>query len=213
MSMRFLVLESDPGVASEIDAALRADGRQVVRCHEVGAPAFPCNGIDAPCPIDAGVAAAVVVRSPARPSPTAYEDGVACALRARVPLVVASPGPAGTYDRYATEVIPSDDADAVVAALARAATARSASHEEQARVAIASVLDRRRGDGQHVPEADDVAVVVRRRADGTLAVGLQLPEEAPPGLESELAHRVHAALRRWDHGAARIDVGVTDVRS
>lgn len=208
MSLRFLVIESDPGVAGEVDAALRAEGHEVVHCHEAGAPAFPCVGIDGPCPVERGVAAAVLVRSAGRPAPTAYEDGVSCALRARVPLVVAAPLPSGAYDRMAAQVVTTDDADVVAAAVLRAAAGRSLGHEERAAAAVASVLDRRRADGQEVPDASDVGVAVVRRADGSLSVTLTLPSGAGHGLDSELAHRVHAALRAHDHRAARIDVGV-----
>lgn len=89
--MRVLVLESDPRAATVAGQAVEAAGHEVVRCFAPGVGAFPCRALEvgAMCPVDEGVDVALLVRSRPWPKPTALERGGICALRARVPLVVA----------------------------------------------------------------------------------------------------------------------------
>jgi hypothetical protein len=87
--LQILLLESHPTTGADAAAALTAAGHEVVRCHAVGSPGFPCIGLtnrDA-CPIRDGVDVAVDVRRSAGAEPTALEDGVGCALRSGVPVV------------------------------------------------------------------------------------------------------------------------------
>src|SRR5205807_4199387 len=53
--LKVLVLESDQGAADVAREELTAAGHVVLRCHEPGAPAFPCNALakDQRCPLDA----------------------------------------------------------------------------------------------------------------------------------------------------------------
>jgi hypothetical protein len=88
-----MVLESEPGAACTAVTALRRAGHRVHRCHEPGLGSFPCNGLlDAKtCPLAAHVDVTLLVRSHVSPTPTPFEDGVSCAIRAGVPLVEAGP--------------------------------------------------------------------------------------------------------------------------
>ncbi len=202
--MRIVVLESDPGSAGAVRAGLEQAGHTVVRCHDPQRPTFPCAGIEQECPLDGpGADAAVVVRSAARQTPTGYENGVTCAVRQRVPLVVVSPTGASPYARYAEAVLDGEDVGAVVAAVAQAATGRSAGHEAAATAAVHQVL------AHHGIEhlAGGIAVEVRRSPVG-LDVRLRLAPEVSPALRGELADRVHAAVRAYDPAAHRLDVGV-----
>jgi hypothetical protein len=66
--MRVLLLEGDPGAAAGAAAELAEAGHELSRCHEAGAPAFPCRGLAEPgtCPLEREhIDVAVVVR-PAR---------------------------------------------------------------------------------------------------------------------------------------------------
>ncbi len=86
-----LVVGTDDWALDQGAAALDSAGMQVLRCHEPGAPAFPCNALipGGVCPLDAGFD--VVLTTRARPTPTIQpgEIGVVCALRTGRPLVVA----------------------------------------------------------------------------------------------------------------------------
>lgn len=84
-----LLLESHPGVAEPSAQALAEAGHRVHRCHPAGDTGYACVGLtgDHTCPIDGHVDAAVLVRAHGTSAPTPYEDGVRCAVRARVPVV------------------------------------------------------------------------------------------------------------------------------
>lgn len=88
-----LVLESHDGVAAAVAESLESAGHRLFRCHEPGAANFPCAALadGGACPLDAGIDVAVTVRTQS-PWPTAREDGVACALRAGVPVVEVNDG-------------------------------------------------------------------------------------------------------------------------
>lgn len=88
-----LVLESHDGVAAAVADRLEAAGHQLFRCHEPGAANFPCTALadGGVCPLETGIDVAVTARAQA-PWPTAREDGVACALRAGVPVVEVNDG-------------------------------------------------------------------------------------------------------------------------
>ena len=118
-----LVLESDARAAERAIALLAGAGHEVVRCHEPGLPAFPCNALmpDGGCPIErGGVDVAVVVRSHPWPRPSTLEDGAVCAIRRGVPLVVAGRTILDPYERWASVV--TNGVDDVVDAVERAAT-------------------------------------------------------------------------------------------
>jgi len=71
--------------------ALADAGSPVLRCHEPGAPAFPCNALveGRTCPLDIGFDVVATVRARAGGAPAQSEFGVVCGVRAGVPLVVA----------------------------------------------------------------------------------------------------------------------------
>lgn len=68
---------------------LERAGHRVHRCHDAGEPAFPCRGVADPagCPLDGAIDVVLVVRPHVHPNPSVLEDGVACAIRAGVPVV------------------------------------------------------------------------------------------------------------------------------
>jgi hypothetical protein len=199
--MKVLVLESDAHGSDDAVRALEAAGHEVRRCHEPGADAFPCAALAGrPCPVvDEGIDVAVTVRTRAGERPTLLEDGVACALRAHVPVVVAGEGGAPTpLSDWATEIVGEAD---VVDACARAAAAPLRRHSAVATTELAAAL---RSGG--FDPAQGRAEVHRRR--GRLRVTLD-PNVVVDRVTAEVAvRRVMAALRELDPTAAGLDISL-----
>jgi hypothetical protein len=88
--LNVLVVGTDDWAIEQTAASLQDAGHEPQRCHDPGAPAFPCNALrpGRRCPLDTGVD--LVVTSRARPlsAPALSEMGVTCALHAGLPLVV-----------------------------------------------------------------------------------------------------------------------------
>lgn len=99
-----LVLENGRGGARLATEELEAAGHRVHRCHDPAAPTFPCRGIDDPtdCPLEGPIDVALLVRHHIHPHPSALEDGVACAIRAGVPLVEQGPDILDPYAPWLT---------------------------------------------------------------------------------------------------------------
>ncbi len=99
-----LVLENGPGGARIAIDELEAAGHRVHRCHELGAARFPCRGVVDPrdCPLEGPIDVALVVRHHVHPQPSSLEDGVACALKAGVPVVEDGPSILDPYEPWIT---------------------------------------------------------------------------------------------------------------
>src|SRR5690242_12699657 len=124
-ALRVLVLESERGPADVAIDHLRAAGHEVLRCHEPGATAFPCNGLvdHEHCPVRASaVDVALTVRPQPRSQPAPHEDGVSCALERHIPVVVAGSTARNPFADYATAFVDGTDRD-LVAAVENAAAA------------------------------------------------------------------------------------------
>jgi hypothetical protein len=197
--LNVLVLESDAGAATIARHELEGAGHTVRRCHEPGCASFPCNALrdDRSCPL-AGqrIDVALDVRLRSRPEPTAREDGVACAIRERVPLVVAGPAVFNPFADYATEIC--EDSLDVVAACERAASMRLARHSAVAHDALTATLERRSAE-------TDACVSVYRR-EGALFVSVAAADELDRATKNMVAVRIVAALRGIDRYARGIDV-------
>lgn len=86
--LNVMLLENRPGAGDDVATALADGGHAVHRCHPQGGAAFPCSALTGEeCPLDRPLDAAVVVRQGVAPSRSVGEDGVACALRAGLPVV------------------------------------------------------------------------------------------------------------------------------
>jgi hypothetical protein len=97
-----LLLESFPGAGRAEASQIVASGHRVHRCHDVGKPSFPCNGLtDSGCPLDDGVDVVVMARGRFEPDQTEHEHGASCAIRAQVPLVEAHHGVASPFEPWA----------------------------------------------------------------------------------------------------------------
>lgn len=86
-----LVVGTDDWAIEQAASELEAAGDPVLRCHEPGEPAFPCNAMLAGrvCPIDAGFEVVADVRSRATSGLAQAELGVVCAARLGRPIVAA----------------------------------------------------------------------------------------------------------------------------
>lgn len=200
MTLNVLVLESERGAADVAVTELEAAGHTVLRCHEPGAPAFPCNALteDAKCPLRTGIVdVALTVRKRPRSQPAPQEDGVSCALESHVPLVVAGSALMNPYNGFATEVVDNDGQ--VVDAVKRAASAPLRRHSDRAAGALAAVLEVHGVTGV-TPSAD----VYRR--NGRLHVEVHGMHDVEHGVKSVASVRIIGALRQFDRDAAGIDV-------
>lgn len=101
-----LVVGTDDWAIEQAAGSMASAGYEVLRCHEPGEPAFPCNGIrpDRVCPLDRGFAVAVTMRARPSAQPTQSEFGVTCAIRAGVPLVVGGITEGNPFNEWAHRV-------------------------------------------------------------------------------------------------------------
>jgi hypothetical protein len=197
--MRVLVVGTRPEAMEHTGELLRDAGHEVVTCHDPGAPAFPCRGLQGdPCPLDGpGVDVVISARDRALPTPTPFEEGAACALRHHVPMVVHGFTSEHPYEAWSAA---ESRADSELAAVAEAvAHAPLREHGDLARTTARQVLD-----AAHLPSDGVDAVVTRRQA--RLRVMLTLPRGAEPAASS-VAAKVLGALRRMDPDARGIDLG------
>lgn len=101
-----LVVGTDDWAIEQAASSMASAGYGVLRCHEPGEPAFPCNGIrpDRVCPLDRGFAVAVTMRARPAAQPTQSEFGVTCAIRAGAPLVVGGITQGNPFEEWAHRV-------------------------------------------------------------------------------------------------------------
>lgn len=99
-----LALENRRGDARVAISELEARGHRVQRCHEDGEAPFPCRGVVDPndCPLEGPIDVALVVRHHIRPHPSDDESGVACAIRAGVPVVEQGSSILDPFDAWIT---------------------------------------------------------------------------------------------------------------
>ena len=199
MSLNVLVLESDRGAATEAVADLEAAGHRVLRCHDGESPAFPCSALtEEGCPLRHNIVdVALTVRRRPRSQPAPQEDGVTCALRTHVPLVVAGATVLNPYEGFATEIT-NDPAD-VVDACERAAAAPLPAHTKAALAATTTVFERNGAENV-------TARVAAYRSHGQLHVEVTCGQPVRQPVQNLAAVQIVAALRALDPDARAIDV-------
>lgn len=200
--MEVLVVESEPGAAAIAIAQLKAGGHQVKRCHEPGARAFPCAGLDpGHCPLeDDAIDVALTVRARTRPRPSPLEDGVICALRRRAPVVVAGRTTLNPFAPYPVTIAGVD----VVEACERAATGPQLEHEGVGTRVLEETLAR-----AGLP-TEAGRVLVHRSGSG-LRITLSFPAETSKKVREIASVRVAGAVRAFDPHAPRIDISCEDL--
>ena len=196
--MDVLVMESDPGAAQSAVEDLEAAGHRVHRCHEPGGPAFPCAGLVADaCPLEhEAIDVVLTVRRHVLPRPSTTEDGVACALRRRIPVVVTGRTLLNPFENFGA--IPAEG-DAVKACEAVAAGPQ-AGHTEVAGRVLADLFEL-----HGVPTRSGDVVV--HRTDGRLKATLRVSPSVPDSICKVAAVRITGALRTYDPYVVGIDVG------
>lgn len=195
--MRILVTETLPEAALPAARQLIEAGHDVVRCREDDAPAFPCAGLQpGGCPVEGGIDVALTVRVGPPAQPTAREDGVVCALRRHVPLVVAGPRGPNPYAAWATVCVEEGD---VVSACEQAASA------EVAGLSGVALTEARRALGRRGHEVDDVQVSTTRSAHD-LKIDVTMPGSVSDIEADAVAVAVADAVRAVEPTIAVIDV-------
>jgi hypothetical protein len=189
--LQILVVESSPGAADDACGELTAAGHTVRRCRARDAEPFPCNGIaeGQKCPFDdGGVDVAIGVRQFPHAQTSSMEDGLRCAIRKRVPLVLAGANALSPYAGYATETIAGTRG--VVATCERVAGAPLPAHTAAAtRVAVDATRD---AGLATVPQA-----VVRQRGNA-LVVEIFGAGGLSPAAKTVVSARVLVAVRELD---------------
>ncbi len=201
--MEVLVLESEPGAAAVAIADLEAAGHRVKRCHEPDDRSFACAGLDpGRCPLeDDAIDVVLTVRAHAGRRPSPLEDGVTCALRRRVPVVVAG---RTTIDPFAQFPVTVTGIDDVVGTCERVATGHQPQHEGVAVKALDQTL------GLAGIPTESAAASVRRTGDG-LQITLHVPEETPKKVRDVASVRVAGAVRAFDPHARHIEIACEDL--
>lgn len=197
--LNVMVMESDRHAADSAVRELTDAGHVVLRCHDVGAAAFPCRGLAnrSDCPLHShAVDVALTVRSRPRSQPTATEDGARCALMARLPVVVAGPAVLDPFEPYGARVI--GRTYGVVDACEEVARGESAEHS---RVAL-DALRASRTPNEILLRA---SVAVTRRRGGLLASVTGLDGLTPRRRDAAIV-RMMGKLREFDTSAPVIDV-------
>jgi hypothetical protein len=135
------------------------------------------------------------VREKTTPHPGPLEDGVTCALRRRLPVVVAGTSALNPFARF--PVLDASRQD-VVASCERAANGPRAEHQTVADRALEATL---RNAG-----FEEVGRSVVHRTPGGLQVALLVPPESSAKTRAMAAVRVAGALRAFDRDAGSIDI-------
>jgi hypothetical protein len=201
--MRVLMNQTGSAGAAAALADLVRHGHDVVTCHPEGD--VDCVALTGGrCPLDAfAVDAAVVVRPSAAPHPLPLEDGVACAGRRGLPVVVAGEPAGHPYGRWAAAEEEGTAVGATVdTVLASPLPQLSTTATATLRHALAS-----RGI------TETPARVEVHRRDGGLAVELIGVDDQDRASKAACSVRVAGALRAADPWVRSIDVAVRPAAS
>lgn len=199
------MLESQPGAGDGVATGLQEQGHHTTACHEQGAAAFPCSGMDGEhCPIDTStidVAVAVESAGSTDAELAGGLQGTRCALRRFIPVVVVDPAETSPLAEWATAVSPSAEPGAVGAAVEAAAAAPLPRHTQIATDALRATLE------LHGFPSDQASATVTRSGNefnAVLVPGVDLDVRT-----TEVASiRVLAGIHELDKSASRTNVTV-----
>lgn len=194
--MRVLVVESHLGASQRLKDELGRRGHDVLTCHEDEHERHGCRAVDpdAGCPLDdRRVDVTVDVRRSHHPDPRPLEQGAVCAVRARVPLVVAGAATDSPLEPWATTTVVGD-----VPAIVEAVEAVDGSLAPMHQKVVDEALD------QLLPGEGATAIV--RQGDDRIHVDLSLPSHLESTEAEMVAVRLVAAVRRFDPNTSTVDV-------
>jgi len=187
--------------------SLRAGGHQITTCDSPdGHGPMACAALRGePCPIETRpVDVALHVTTELAGTPSIEDEGILCALRQFIPLVVANydtADPASTGDGFApwaaAVCAPAD----VEKTLAWAAAAPLRIHIAAAAEAANAVL------ASKGVEAHFDAIV--HRSNGQIQVGLEADGPVPDDVRRDAAVRAHDVIRQIDQRSPAVDVSAT----
>jgi hypothetical protein len=120
-----LVVGTDDWAIEQAGASLEAAGQRVLRCHEPGQPAFPCNALrpEGVCPLDVGFDVVVTMRAHPVSPPAPGEFGVVCGIHAGAALLVGGLSHANPFLPWESAEV--DVTEDLPTAVARAANSDS----------------------------------------------------------------------------------------
>ena len=197
--MHLLLTETVTPRARDAARSLREAGHVVHACHDEGDVDATCGALRGEsCPLEADpVDLVVTVRPMGAPKPTPLEDGVLCAVRRKVPVLVAGSTAGDPWARWERLVWPGTD---LAEPVARAAEAPLAEHSYAATAAL-----RRSLAAAGLP-IDPVARVVRAGAYLKVVVACDAP--LPASVAQRAAVRICQTVRAVDPWARGIDVRI-----
>jgi hypothetical protein len=200
MTMRVLILESDPHTGHGAVVELQAAGHTVLRCHGPDMPAFPCSALfdGGSCPLD-GEPVDVVFdhRAHIYTHPTPYEDGVTCALRRHIPLVTSGLSVFSPFEPWTVAYVGDEG---VVAACEAAIAAPIDRLARPAREALQQTL-------ATAGSPTDGADVEVHRQGGRLHATVTIPADSAE-VEGGVAVKIAGVIRAADRHATKVDVTV-----
>jgi hypothetical protein len=197
--MKVLLLEHGTTAETAVESRLEEAGHDVVRCHEPDRPAFPCRGLldEGHCPLDGQSVSVAVDVSPAPEEYPEHNDGVTCALRHDVPVVLTGEVPDESIAALASAFAAPRD---VAAAVELAAQAPLRHPSEAATFALRDTL------GRH-GLAEVMATAEVRRDGSCLSVTLDVDAPLTAAVKQAAAVRVLAAVRALHPHASKVGVG------
>ncbi len=173
---------------TRLEELVRSAGHTVNACHD---RSWGCVGMDGECPLDnGGVDVAVAV---AEPDGRFDPQGVACAYRARIPIVAVGARASDPVLAYVQANVPHGDESVIVAM--EAAAADASGHRDAIEDAIAV----------HVHPDECVTVSVERTSR---SIDVLLVARADEQRSAALADTARSAVRVYDPHVNVIDVSV-----
>jgi len=186
--METLVLGHPSAERARVEAALADAGHIVSACHDGH---WACSGMTGDCPIDAtAVDVAVAVAEPGDRFDT---QGIACAFRARIPIVAVGAAVDDPALDYASASVPGPDGSMLTAVQASASDASG--HQAVIERALA----------EHLRPDERVTVHVQR---SSRRLEVQLTADLDPSRAAALADVARNAARSHDTNVSVIDVSV-----
>lgn len=183
--MKLLLIESRPGVATDLRCELEHAGHDVSSCYDADTNS-PCRGVHEPssCPLESRHVDLAVVARPRGEPDSLFEMGAVCAERHRSPVIHVDP------------TIPPRDVDTIVRRAAAAGKDRiEAAYSAVVRAALSS---------------KPVTTVETSREPARVQVTLSV-DSSDPHIRARLADNARAAVRAFDPFVSVIDVAVRDL--